>query len=516
MVALTLGLGIGGATAVFSVVDAVLLAPLPYQEPGRLVRLHQQQPSRPDTRSVVTAAHFSFVREHAGSFEDLAALAHYSETGVDLVGRRGAERLRVLRVSSGYFETLRAPLALGRGFDRDDEAGAGTQRVVLSDAVWRAHFAARSVGGRDHRPPQCRAPTRSPASRPPGFVDPFAPDVALWTPYPLARDTYEENYSLTVIGRLRDGVALERAQAELATLDAPMLARWPASDRNAIVAVPLHEELVSRARGPLQLVFAAVGLVLLIACVNVANLALVRATGRVHEFAVRATLGSGRARLARQLLVENLVLAGLGGLIGLGIAGAGIRVLQRLGRDALPRLDEVGIDATVLLFAIAATGADRRGLRHDAGAAPRRRGAGAVAAAAVALRDRRPRAGPAARRAGRGAGRARADAARRRGDPAGRLLAAPAGRSRLPRRARAGAGGPPAHRALRRAPPGRCPGGARPTLRGHSGRDGGGRHLAAAGDRQLPSVEHADPIGTAGRHATRPGAVQAAAAVRVG
>ena len=123
-----------------------------------------------------------------------------------------------------------------------------------------------------------------------------------------------------------------------------MRARWPAADRYAIVAVPLHEELVARARGPLQLVFAAVALVLLIACVNVANLALVRATGRVHEFAVRATLGSGRARLARQLLVENLLLAGLGGLFGLGLAGAGIRVLQRLGRDALPRLDDVGID----------------------------------------------------------------------------------------------------------------------------------------------------------------------------
>ena len=141
-VSLTLGLGIGGATAVFSVVDAVLLAPLPYQEPGRLVRLHQQQPGRPDTRSVLAATHFSFVRDHAGSFEELAALAHYSETGVDLAGRRGVERLRVLRVSSGYFETLGVSLALGRGFSRDDEAGAGTQRVILSDSVWRAHFAA--------------------------------------------------------------------------------------------------------------------------------------------------------------------------------------------------------------------------------------------------------------------------------------------------------------------------------------------------------------------------------------
>ena len=125
---------------------------------------------------------------------------------------------------------------------------------------------------------------------------------------------------------------------------------------NDIVALPLHEELVSRARGPLQLVFASVALVLLVACVNVANLALVRATGRVHEFAVRAALGSSRSRLTLQLLIESLLLAALGGVAGLA-GGAGIRVLQRLGRDALPRLDEVGLNGGVMVFAIAATAA---------------------------------------------------------------------------------------------------------------------------------------------------------------
>jgi putative ABC transport system permease protein len=179
--------------------------------------------------------------------------------------------------------------------------------------------------------------------------------VAAWIPYRLARDTYEENNSLTGIGRLRDGVNLEQAQAELATLTRPMRERWPAAKKSAIVATPLREELVARARGPLQLVFAAVGLVLLVACVNVANLALVRATGRVHEFAVRAALGSGRWRLARQLLVESLVLAGLGGYVGLVLAHAGIRVLQALGREALPRLDDVGLNTDVLIFAMVTT-----------------------------------------------------------------------------------------------------------------------------------------------------------------
>jgi putative ABC transport system permease protein len=352
VVVATLGLGLGGATAVFSVVQAVLLAPLPYEEPGQLVRFYQLDPDTPDARDVLAATHFTFLREHTTSFAGVAALAHYSETGLDLVTEGRAERIRVLRVSSGYFGTLGASLHLGRGFDRDDEAG--TRRVVLSDTLWRTRFAADpSVVGTTVR---LSAEAYEVAGvAPAGFEDPIAPEVTAWIPYPLARDTYEENNSLTGIGRLRDGVTLEQAQAELATLTRPMRERWPAAKKSAMVATPLRDELVARARGPLQLVFAAVGLVLLVACVNVANLALVRATGRVHEFAIRAALGSGRSRLARQLLVESLVLASLGGLLGLMLAHAGIRVLQALGREALPRLDEVGLNPDVLLFAVIAT-----------------------------------------------------------------------------------------------------------------------------------------------------------------
>lgn len=351
VVVATLGLGIGGATAVFSVVQAVLLAPLPYEEPGELVRFYQQQPNDPDTQDVLAATHFTFLREHATSFKNVAALAHYSETGLDLVADGRAQRLRILRVSSGYFNTLGPQPQLGREFERGDETP--TRRVVLSDVVWRRLFGADpSIVGTTIL--LSAEPYEVAGIAPPDFKDPIDPDIAAWIPYRLATDTYEENYSLTGIGRLRNGVTLEQARAELATLTPLMRQRWPTA-KSAIVATPLHEELVSRARGPLQLVFGAVALVLLVACVNVANLTLVRATGRVQEFSVRAALGSGRSRLARQLLVESLVLASLGGLIGLALAHAGIRVLQTLGHEALPRLNQIGLSTDVLIFAMAVT-----------------------------------------------------------------------------------------------------------------------------------------------------------------
>lgn len=352
VVVATLGLGIGSATAVFSVVQAVLLAPLPYDEPGQLVRFYQQNPIRPESRDVVAGTHFKFLREHTTAFQGVAAAANYSATGLDLFADGAAKRLRILRVTSDYFRVLRSAPRLGREFNRSDEDD--TKRVVLSDATWRTHFGANpAIVGSSIRLSGAQYEVVGVAQ--PDFEDPVVPEVAAWVAYALTRDTYEENNSLTGIGRLQNGVTLEQARAELATLAHSMRERWPAAEQYAIVATPLHDEVVARARGPLQLVFGAVALVLLVACVNVANLALVRATGRVQEFAVRAALGSGQSRLARQLLVESLVLASLGGATGLALAYAGTGLLEALGRQALPRLDDVSIRAEVLLFALAAT-----------------------------------------------------------------------------------------------------------------------------------------------------------------
>jgi putative ABC transport system permease protein len=352
VVAATLALGIGGTTAVFSVLQAVILAPLPYEQPGQLVRFYQQEPGRPATRYYLGGPQFKSLRDHAASFEAVAALFTYSETGRDLTTGGQARRLRVLQVTSDYFNTLRSGPLRGPGFDRRDEIG--TRRVVLGDGLWRTRFggAASVIGSTIQLSGE---PYEVVGIAPPGVEDPIAGEVDAWLPYNLAGNTHEENYSLSAIGRLRPGVTLQQARAELTSLSQSMKERWPSSRLSDMVAVPLHEDLVKSAREPLHLLLVAVGLVLLVACVNVANLVLARSTGRVHEFAIRSALGSGSRRLVRQLLVESLVLAALGGLAGLLVAGVGVKALRQVAPDALPRLDEVGFDPTVLGFAALTT-----------------------------------------------------------------------------------------------------------------------------------------------------------------
>jgi putative ABC transport system permease protein len=361
VVVATLALGIGGTTAVFSVMHAVMLAPLPYAQPDQIVRIYQQEPGKPDTRRAVSAPQFRMVRREAASFADVGARFIREDIGLDLSTSGGGQRLRTLMVTSDYFRALRSERFHGPGFEIEDERvatrredRAGASRIVLSYAVWHAQFSGDpALIGTTIRLSAEPYDVAGVAS--PGFQDPIAGAIDAWRPYDLENDTISENNSLAVFARLRTGVSIEQARAELAVLSESAKRRWPEARASAIVALPLRHDVAAPSRSLLQLLAIAVGLVLLVACVNVANLVLVRATGRVQEFAVRAALGSSRGRLTRQLLIESLVLAVLGGIAGLALAALGVDILRTLGRDALPRLDSVGFNPVVLMFATTVT-----------------------------------------------------------------------------------------------------------------------------------------------------------------
>ena len=347
----TLALGIGGMTAVVSVANAVLLAPLPYDRPQQLVRIYQQESGDGAVRAPsMSAPRFLAIREGASLLEGVAGTRIDSQrTGLDLYRGGQAQRLRILHVTSDYFRTLRGAPFRGPGFTLDDESG--TRRVVLSDALWRSRFNAdESVIGTSIL--LSAEPYEIAGIAAPGLTDPVLGEVDVWLPHNI-RGRLDETLR-TVFARIRDSATLEQVEAQLAALTQSIRdENDPAASR--MVAVALHEDVVARSRNLIQLLLVAVALVLVVACVNVANLLLVRGTSRVQEFAVRAALGSGRLRLVRQILVETLMLAGFGGLAGLGLASLGVAVLKNLAEGALPRLDAAGFDPGVLLVGVVVT-----------------------------------------------------------------------------------------------------------------------------------------------------------------
>lgn len=350
VVVLTLALGIGATTTVFSAFQGVLLDPLPYDDPADLVRLYNVDADSPDELQYVTGAHFAAYRDETTSFEQVAALYTYSERGVDLVTGDRAERLRVLPVSGGYFDVLGARPVLGRGIVRSDETDE--RRVVLSHQLWRTRFDADpSVIGSAVRLDD--EPYTVIGVGPSGLQDPLVGDVDGWVPHDLrpggGRD-HPQNHHLSVIARLEPGVGITGARADLERADALLKERFPEQDAGARL-VPLQADLVRGADRTLGILLAAVGLVLLVACVNVANLFLVRASTRERELSIRAALGSGRARLVRQLLSESLLLALAGGVGGVVLAVVGVELLESVARGSVPRIDNVGVDGTVLAFA---------------------------------------------------------------------------------------------------------------------------------------------------------------------
>ena len=348
---LTLGLGIGGSTAIFSAVDAVLLRPLPYPEPDRLVAVWTTQPKRGFSRGSSSFLDFEDYRAKTASFEDLAALR---SKGYTLTDGANAERISGGRVSASFFPLLRTGSALGRTFGPEDDRPGAAKVALLSHGLWQRRF-----GGSPGIVGQSLTLDREPFTvigvLPASFHFPMDLEEAdLFTAMGLedadSRGTRGMHY-LAIVGRLKPAASLDAARADLATLSAQLEQSYPESNQGRLaVAVRLHEEIVGDARGGLLVLLGAVGLVLLLACVNVANLLLARASGRERELAIRGASGATWARLLRQLLTESLVLSGLGGAIGLLLAFWGVGLFVALAPPDLPRLAEVKVDGRVLLF----------------------------------------------------------------------------------------------------------------------------------------------------------------------
>ena len=347
---LTLALGIGANSAIFSVVRSVLLRPLPYPEPDRLVQLWTDH----RTRGRSAPEWFQppeFLDWRAGN-HTFAGMAAYSGWGPDLTGIGDPEAVAGMGVSGNYFNVVGVSPALGRVFSESDD-NSGAERVVLiSDALWRRRFGADStILGRQlqlNGEPWTVIGVLPRSFRPPL---PFVPDVYRTLRRPADSPCGRGCVVWRAIGRLKPGVTFAQAQADLNAVAARVAAEYPAFNQNVRAwPIPLHEQITGPTRLPLLALSGAVAFVLLIACVNLANLLLVRGSARARELGVRAALGAGRGRLVRQLLTESAVLAVAGGALGLLLSGVGGRLLGSLVPPAVRDVQAIRMDATVVAF----------------------------------------------------------------------------------------------------------------------------------------------------------------------
>ena len=359
----TLALGIGANTAVFSVVDSVILRPLAYREADRLFVIHEVVPKFSHIAPLipVNAMHFLEWRKSMQSFNQLALI---SGVTFNLTGSGEPERIPAARVTPSLFPMLGVQAQLGRTFLEAEDQPGRDRVVLLSDELWRRRFAADpGVVGRkimlDGRPYEIAGVL--PASfHFPKLNQLFAMTVAeerpqLWKPFGLRDDELQPigDFNFSCIARLKPGISPARTLSELNVVQARIASQFPEKVELRAALVPLQDQVTGRSRTGLELMLAAVAAVLLIACVNIANLLLARATGRRREIAIRSALGAGSGRLVRQALAESLLLSGIGGVFGMAIAYAAIRLILARAPVDLPRMDEVHPDVRLLLFTVA-------------------------------------------------------------------------------------------------------------------------------------------------------------------
>ena len=338
---ITLALGIGANTAIFSVINAVLLRPLSYEQPDRLVTFRSNQ-SALDLADV-TAASKTFTKIGG---EVLAPLAYTA----------GSEpvQIQVGQVSGGYFETLGVNAARGRYITANDDQDGGPFVVVMSHALWQRQFGGdQNILGKTI--PLSGNSYTVIGVMPAGFKSPRE-NTEAWTPVHISNPVaanFRGVHFLRTYGRLAPGVTLQQASAEMRLIDEQLAKQYPADNKNRSTAlIALQERIVGQSRSALLILFAAVSLVLLIACANFANLLLARGAERGREIVIRTALGAGRWRIVRQLLTESILIAVVGGAIGVVFAWWGINLLIALKPANLPRLDEIGVDVRVFGFTL--------------------------------------------------------------------------------------------------------------------------------------------------------------------
>ncbi len=355
---ITLALGIGANTAIFSVVNAVLLRPLPYREPGKLVRVYTEFPTMDLKKFWMSPPEFLDIQNEADSWESIGA---WTTTGSN-VATSNDEPVRVSAaiITRGLIETMGVQPAMGRNFTPEEDRNGGPPNALISDGLWRRAFGREAdiVGKQIQINSQ---PTTVVGVMPPGFVfPPGSNDPAeVWQPLQIdpQKPGNRGSHFLYVIGRLKSNAKVEQSRSEMASL----MAGWksanramhlPDPERHPILMVPLHEDVVGAARPAVLMLLGAVAFVLLIACVNVANLLLARAEARRREFSIRLALGAGRNRLLRQFLAEGMILVVLGAVAGILLAKVGLRLGLAAAPDSIPRTAEIGIDPTVLGFTL--------------------------------------------------------------------------------------------------------------------------------------------------------------------
>ena len=353
---ITLALGIGANTAIFSLVNSILLRPLPFRDPDRLVRVIQASPKLGLATWGVSQANYAAYRDQNHSFETVAL---FNSTGVNLTGVGEPERLPVTNVTSDFFKVFGVSPLLGRTFvEGEDVAGKNTV-CVISYAFWQRRFGgdANVVGKMINLN---NTPTQIVGVMSPDFKFPRL-EIDLWTP--MALDTQRRApYIFSVIARLKPGVQVAQAQADTTGIIQNYGRQNPNTSETVglaegngprTIVQPIKEVLLGRTQKPLLVLLAAVAFVLLIACANVANLLLARATSRTREIAVRVSLGATPRRIARQLLTESVLLSITGAIVGVGLATLGVRMLDKLPIAGIVRIEEVSVSGRVLAFTAA-------------------------------------------------------------------------------------------------------------------------------------------------------------------